>query len=87
MLTGWALCTKKLTIVVPKQKVTTAKIATLVFANIEAPIKQINKFSVFRAVQYKNLCHGLSGINALSPTKNPVNNHKILYTVPGKNKP
>lgn len=52
---------KKLIIVVPKQNITVAKITTLVFANMAAPIRQTIKFRVFNDVQYKNLCHRESG--------------------------
>lgn len=40
---------------------TVAKMTTLVFANIAAPIRQTIKFRVFKAVQYKKRYHRLSG--------------------------
>lgn len=50
----------KLIIEDSKQMQTTPKMETLVFANMEAPIKQTIKFNVFRTEQYKNLHHSPS---------------------------
>lgn len=67
--------------VVPKQNMTAAKITTLVLANMEAPIRQTIKFSVFKAVQYKNLYQLLSGNQYdPSPTKNPKKNSSVSET-------
>lgn len=43
---------------IPKQTHTIAKTKTVVLANIDAPIKQMIKFTRFKIVQYKN-CHHL----------------------------
>lgn len=58
-LNPWKKNVKK---VIPRQPHTITKISTVVFANIDAPIRQINRFNTFKEVQYKNSHHLPSGI-------------------------